>query len=301
MPEVEHLRRTLVPLLVGRLVSGATLHRRDVAVGPGDPMGGFARQRSPVRPRRLTAAQMLDRARILEIRRRGKLLALVAEDGRALGIHLGMSGQVLWSARGGTLPKDHVHATWRLDDGSRFVFRDPRRFGGLWVADRCERLPPWTRLGPDALSISPADLADRFMNAKRPIKAALLDQGLVAGVGNIYADEALHRAGIHPLALACALPRARLERLGSCVGALLEAAMRAGGSTLRDYRAAGGQAGEYQRSHRVYGRRGRACLACGALLASGRIAQRMTVWCPRCQPASEGSLGASVSRGALSL
>lgn len=304
LPEVEHLRRTLVPLLVGRSVTQATLHRRDVAVGPDDPPGGFARQRSQVRPSRLSTAQMLADARIQGIYRRGKLLAVVSRDGRALGIHLGMSGQVLWSPRRGALPRDHVHATWRLDDGSRFVFRDPRRFGGLWMAASYETLPLWTRLGPDALMISPKDFAARLTPAKRPIKAALLDQGLVAGIGNIYADEALHRAGLHPCRLASTLALDQLELLGSCVTALLEAAVEAGGSTLRDYRAAQGQAGGYQRLHRVYGRSGEDCLSCGTPLASGRVAQRMTVWCPNCQPEwrdSKSSASGSSALGPLSL
>ncbi|MEO1277855.1 MAG: bifunctional DNA-formamidopyrimidine glycosylase/DNA-(apurinic or apyrimidinic site) lyase [Planctomycetota bacterium] len=283
LPEVEHLRRTLVPHLVGRSVVRATLHRRDIAVGPGDPPGGFARQRSRVRPRRLTKAQMLQGAVIDRIDRRGKLMAIIGDDGRAIGVHLGMSGQVLWAAAGGRLSTDHVHATWRLDDGSRFVFRDPRRFGGVWMFASRDELPPWQSLGPDALAITPNEFAARLHGAKRPIKAALLDQGLVAGIGNIYADEALHRAGIHPLTQASSLLPDRLERLGAAVVELLQDAVAVGGSTLRDYRAADGEPGGYQHAHRVYGRSDLECLTCGRGLSTARIAQRTTVWCPGCQ------------------
>jgi formamidopyrimidine-DNA glycosylase len=226
---------------------------------------------------------LLEGATIDRIDRRGKLLAIIASDGRAMGVHLGMSGQVFWAPPGGRLPTDHVHATWRLDDRSRLVFRDPRRFGGLWLAESRDELPPWRGLGPDALTLPPDDLAGLLAKAKRPIKAALLDQSLLAGVGNIYADEALHRAGIHPAEIACEISTPRALRLGAALGEVLGLAVRAGGSTLRDYRAADGQAGAFQLQHAVYGRGGQPCLTCGATLDSGMLAQRTTVWCPNCQ------------------
>lgn len=286
LPEVEHLRRTLEPRLLGRRVVGATLHRRDVAVGPKDPPGGFARQRAAVRPTRLRPAQLLAQAEIEHIDRRGKLLAVIAGDGRALGVHLGMSGQLLWAPSGGRLPTDHVHATWRLDDRSRLIFRDPRRFGGLWLAESRDELPPWRGLGPDALALPPQHLHGLLARARRPIKAALLDQGLIAGVGNIYADEALHRAGIHPAETACEISAARSRKLGEALRDLLTLAVEAGGSTLRDYRGAEGQAGAFQLQHAVYGRGGLPCLTCGRTLDCGVLAGRTTVWCPVCQGTS---------------
>lgn len=283
LPEVEHLRRTLEPRLLGRSVTRATLHRRDVAVGPADPPGGFARQRSPVRPTRLGRRQMLDGARIARIDRRGKFLAVVAFDGRALGVHLGMTGQLLWARPGGRLPTNHVHATWRLDDGSRLIFRDPRRFGGLWVAHSRDALPPWGGLGPDALDLTGKQLAALVAVARRPIKAVLLDQAMLAGVGNIYADEALHAAGIHPALLACEIDPGHLAALGRVLVDLLTAAIGAGGSTLRDYRGAEGQRGAFQLRHAVYGRAGQPCRTCGRPLSCGLLAQRTTVWCDACQ------------------
>lgn len=288
LPEVEHLRRTLLPRLLGRTVAKATLHRRDVAVGPGDPPGGFSRQRVAVRPTRLSPAQMLGDARVDRIDRRGKLLVVIAHDHRALGVHLGMTGQLLWAPAGGRLPIDHVHATWRLDDGSRLIFRDPRRFGGLWLAASRDELPPWQGLGLDALTLDPEVYPEMLGRARRPIKAALLDQGLLAGVGNIYADEALHEAGIHPRELAREISADRLVRLGKAVRRLLALAVEAGGSTLRDYRGADGQSGAFQLQHRVYGRGGLPCLSCGHELAVALVGQRTTVWCPRCQPQGVG-------------
>jgi len=285
LPEVEHLRRTLEPRLLGRRVVAATLHRRDVAVGPSDPPGGFARQRTAIRPTRLRPTQLLANSRIESIDRRGKLLAIIASDGRALGIHLGMSGQVLWAPSGGRLPTEHVHATWRLDDRSRLIFRDPRRFGGLWLAKSRDELPPWRGLGPDALTLPPRALHELLARARRPIKAALLDQGLLAGVGNIYADEALHRAGIHPAELACEVSAPRAHVLGKALRDLLVLAVRAGGSTLRDYRGAEGKAGAFQLQHAVYGRGGQPCLTCGQPLETGVLAGRTTVWCVSCQGA----------------
>ncbi|MEO1008829.1 MAG: bifunctional DNA-formamidopyrimidine glycosylase/DNA-(apurinic or apyrimidinic site) lyase [Planctomycetota bacterium] len=282
LPEVETLRRSLEPHLVGRTVAAATLHRRDIAVAPGDPPGGFARQRTPARPRRLARDQMLAGAVIAGLERRGKQLAIIATDGRAIRVHLGMSGQLLRAARAGRLPGDHVHATWRLDDGGRLVFRDPRRFGGLWLVDAGgERFD--AALGPDALAIGAAELRAALDGARRPIKAALLDQRVLAGVGNIYADESLFAARIHPRAIAAALDPPRISALAAAIRRTLASAVRARGSSIRDYRDPSGEPGGFQARHRVYGRAGLACHGCGRMLASDLVAQRTTVWCPGCQ------------------
>ncbi len=293
LPEVETVRRSLVARVAGRVVVGATLHRRDVAVLPGDPEGGFSRQRSgaPGPRGRVRGTALLVGGTLLEPNRHGKQLALVARDGRAIVVHLGMTGLVRWVARGARLePADHVHAAWRLDDGSRLVFRDPRRFGGLWLLPEPGMLEArWAGLGPDGLRTGPEDLAQGLRSglagARRAIKAALLDQRVVAGVGNIYADESLHEALIHPRRLAAGLTGAEVDRLARAVSGVLTRAVEARGSTLRDYTDAEGRRGEAQLVHRVYGRGGGACLACGAGLESAQVAQRTTVWCPVCQPA----------------
>ncbi|MEM7755089.1 MAG: bifunctional DNA-formamidopyrimidine glycosylase/DNA-(apurinic or apyrimidinic site) lyase [Planctomycetota bacterium] len=290
LPEVEALRRSLVPHITGRTVVRATLHRRDIAVMPGDPEGGFSRQRSPKpRPKRMRAADLLAEQAFVEPVRRGKQIALVTKAGQAIVVHLGMTGQLRWAAPGGRVtPGDHVHATWRLDDGSRLVFRDPRRFGGLWLLpDRSALDARWAELGPDALTANAGQIAAAlcaWSGSRRAIKAALLDQGVVAGVGNIYADEALFRAGVHPETPLSGLGGRRARRIAQTVRDVITAAVAAGGSTLRDYADGDGNPGSAQRSHKVYGRAGEPCTACGATLESGQVAQRTTVWCPGCQP-----------------
>lgn len=151
------------------------------------------------------------------------------------------------------------------------------------MADNRDALPPWRGLGPDALTLAPGSMPRLLGSVGRPIKAALLDQSLLAGVGNIYADEALHRAGIHPRERACEISPERARALGRALRSVMRQAVRAGGSTLRDYRAAEGQRGAFQAQHAVYGRGGKPCLTCGAILERAVIGQRTTVWCPICQ------------------
>ena len=293
LPEVETVRRSLTPHLSGHVVVRATLKRRDIAVMPGDPEGGFSRTRAPrPRPRRVRTGDMLQGSDLAEPIRRGKQLALVTDDGPAIVVHLGMTGQLRWLRRGAQLrgqAGEHVHAVWRLDDGSRVVFRDPRRFGGLWLLpNRAELERRWAALGPDGLRAEPAELtaalASAFSGSVRTLKAALLDQNVIAGVGNIYADEALFRAGLHPARTTGSLRAADIDRLVAAVRTVLTAAVEARGSTLRDYTDADGMGGTAQLAHRVYGRAGQPCLVCGGPLSSAVIAQRTTVWCPACQP-----------------
>jgi formamidopyrimidine-DNA glycosylase len=284
LPEVESVRRGL-DALVGCTITRARLLRRSVLVVPGDPDGGWERNRSPARPRRHTASMLLDGATIALARRHGKQLALVASDSRVLLAHLGMTGSFRVLAPRAHAPSDHVHAVWTLDDARRLAFRDPRRFGGLWfLPTRADLDARWAALGPDALTVTPAQLAPRVQRSARPVKAALLDQAVIAGVGNIYADEALFRARLHPLRRAADLTSDELDRLAAAIRAVLAEALQAGGSTLRDFVAADGSPGSYRAAHRVYGRAGLPCPDCGSPLASARVAQRATVWCPTCQP-----------------
>lgn len=308
LPEVESVRRTLVPRLVGRLVVGVEVRRRDVITTPTDPPGGYARNahKRPAKLGRVPARSMLVGSRIEDINRLGKSLSIVGVDDnepasnsqRVIVVHLGMTGQLRWIARGERVPDaTHVHAVWKLDDGSRLLFRDPRRFGGLWTAestaDRDQRL--WNRLGPDALAITADQLASvlqppahrrsgEHVQSGPSIKAALLDQARLAGVGNIYADEALFRAGLHPLRPAGSLTREETDRLAAEVRGVLSAAVELGGSTLRDYTDAEGNTGSAQHRHAVYGRSGCPCTRCGQTLQRSTIAQRTTVHCPNCQP-----------------
>lgn len=287
LPEVESIRRSLEPRLLGRAVRSATLHRRDVLVLPGDPFGGFARQRGAARhtrPRRARGVDLLADADITALHRHGKQLALMASTGHVLVVQLGMSGQLFHRAAGERVPDTtHIHATWRFDDG-RLIFRDPRRFGGLRALPTTHDLQQlWSTLGPDALTINPDALSASLADAARPLKAALLDQSLIAGVGNIYADEALHLARLSPTRSAAQLSASDTTRLATAIRQVIAHAIEAGGSTLRDYVDANGDPGTYQLSHAVYGRGGQPCTRCGKTLRSTILAQRTTVWCPHCQ------------------
>jgi len=274
LPEVETVCRVLRAGLVGAEVRSVTLRRADIVTG------------------RAGRADLLAGATVTGVRRRGKSFALVARAGerdRLLGVHLGMTGQMLLLPKGTRPPTraldPHTHAVWRLGgDKGWLVFRDPRRFGGLWTFGSSAELDRhWESLGPDALSDGAAGALERARASRSPIKARLLDQRLVAGIGNIYADEALFEAKLSPLRVAATLTDREVAALAGAVRSVLTKAVEARGSTLRDYRDPLGEAGGFVASHRVYGRAGLACVECGRTLASGTVGQRTTVWCPRCQ------------------
>jgi len=288
LPEVETVRRALADRLQGRKIEAATLHRRDVLVMPGDPAGGWSRARQKPTPKRHRGFDLLAGATVASLRRRGKQLAWVADSGRTLLFHLGMSGRLLWLPPGARCQSVHVHAVWRIAGGGRVVFIDPRRFGGLWALPSLESLEArWSVLGPDARSITAAALSAALSGSSRPIKAALLDQAAIAGLGNIYADEALFEARLHPGTPCTRLSSAQIATLAEAIRGVLEAALAAKGSTLRDYATIDGDAGGYQAFHRVYGRAGAPCVRCGGRLSTGVIAQRTTVWCDACQPKNQ--------------
>jgi formamidopyrimidine-DNA glycosylase len=285
LPEVETLRRSLEGLIRNRPIASAKLHRRDILILPGDPEGGFSRSRTKSKPKRVTQRHLLAGGSITQLLRRGKQLALIADDGRTLIVHLGMTGQLRFLPPGAAPDKaNHIHITWTFLDGARLFFRDPRRFGGIWSLPTTDALTArWQSLGPDAASITGPALAAAAASSRRAIKAVLLDQQALAGVGNIYADEALHLARISPRRSAHRLAAAEYDSLATAIRTILAAAIAARGSTLRDYRDATNQPGEAQLAHRVYGRAKQPCLTCGKPLRTTRLAQRATVWCSSCQ------------------
>lgn len=201
----------------------------------------------------------------------------------ALAFHLRMTGRV-FVFDAGTPPGPHTRAIFTLSDGRRLFFDDARKFGrvrGVSAPD----LPLWkfwNSLGPEPLEMSSEDFAARFASS-RSVKALLLDQGVLAGVGNIYACESLFRAGIRPDTPGKKLSPARLKTLHACLKEVLLESIRECGSSIRDYRTAKGDAGAFQNRFRVYGRAGKPCLVCGAPLRSLRLSCRATVYCPRCQ------------------
>jgi formamidopyrimidine-DNA glycosylase len=283
LPEVERVRLSLIPYLVGSRVAKAVLHRADICES-------FAATSHGVTAKPTTTRDLLAGDTIQELRRLGKQLAIIAKSGRVVCVHLGMSGQLLWKKPGDEPPRGHIHAEWHIESTrgkpqGRLLFRDPRRFGGLWTFDSVASLEiaRWSQLGPDALHVSAEQLCNGFEGGRRAVKAALLDQGMIAGVGNIYADEALFLAGIKPTRLASRVKPPESTRLAAALREVLQRSIATGGSTLRDYVDADGNRGKAQDAHAVYGRGGEHCFRCGAKLRQAQVAQRTTVWCAHCQ------------------
>ena len=199
-------------------------------------------------------------------------------------VHLGMTGRLLVSAAEVPIPA-HTHAILSLSSGRDLRFVDPRRFGRLAVHSAAEADTPHPFRGPghEPLTISAADFAALFRRRKLSIKAALLDQKLLHGVGNIYADEGLFHAGIRPTRMAGRLTRAQLDKLHSALQSILRKAISLGGSSVSDYVDADGVAGFFQLEHRVYMRTGQPCLVCGTPIRRTLLAGRGTHYCPHCQ------------------
>ncbi len=278
LPEVEQVRRSLALQVTGRRIVRVELRRDDV-VDFGRTMPHAAKARR---------VALLEGRCISAIQRHGKQLAVLSDDeaSPALCIHLGMTGSMTHHLP--PLPPGvhkHTHVVWHLDNGRMVSFHDPRRFGGVWCFSSRAALVAarWSGLGDDALSIEPATLHARLRRTTRGLKAALLDQSVIAGLGNIYVDELLFARGLHPRRKANRLKRETVEHLVLAMRDLLERAIASGGSTLRNYVDADGKAGGFQFEHRVYGRGGEACCQCQTLLQSQQIAGRTTVYCPTCQ------------------
>jgi formamidopyrimidine-DNA glycosylase len=269
LPEVETTRRGLERRVAGEKIAGVIV--RD------------GRLRQPV-PRGLAAR--LAGATIQALTRRGKYLLIDCGAGTLI-IHLGMSGR-LWLVDGATRALKHDHFDLVLASGMVVRLRDPRRFGlVLWQSGDPLRHPLLARIGPEPLSceFDGAWLHRVTRNRSAAIKLVLMDGHVVAGVGNIYANEALFRAGIHPKALARRIGLARYQLLAGKIRETLTEAIHAGGSSLRDYVGSDGLAGSYQNNFLVYDREGEPCIACGTPLRGIRQGQRSTFYCPRCQRA----------------
>ncbi|MFL5943750.1 MAG: bifunctional DNA-formamidopyrimidine glycosylase/DNA-(apurinic or apyrimidinic site) lyase [Gaiellaceae bacterium] len=276
LPEVESVRRQLEPALVGRRLEHVTID---------DP-----RLVRPYEPAEVAAELEGERAAAVE--RRGKYLVVRFESGRVLLIHLRMTGSLL-HAPGGSLQDDpHRRAVVTLDDGSDVAYRDVRRFGTWLLLEPGEAEPYLSaRVGDEPLDalFTAARLGERLAGRRTSLKAALLDQRTLAGIGNIYADEALWRARLNPLRPAASLDRAELRRLHRAIRAALEHGLARQGSTLRDYRLPDGSGGSMQDEFRVYGRAGEPCERCGKPISRTHVAGRTTWFCPTCQPAQAAS------------
>jgi len=291
LPEVETVRRGLQTRLPGEIVASVEVRHSSILeeCEPGDlrELSGFG---------------------FAKVERRAKYLLLRMESGavsRTLVVHLGMTGQLTWKAvdqevvdkfrrlvsgyRKSTGPHSvdaHTHLVITTRSGGMLLFRDPRRFGRILLLDgpdgNCPRL---ARLGPDAWRLDAEAMADIFRarSGRRCAKAVLLDQSVVAGIGNIYADEACFLAGIRPDKPLARLSRPRLLRLARSVDAVLEKGVANAGTSFRDFVGSDGEEGSNQEDLAVYGRAGLSCLVCGRILRTDTLAQRTTVWCPECQ------------------
>lgn len=270
LPEVETVAADLRPHLVGRSIVACDLRFPTIVRHPDPALFGAA-----VVGRRIEA-----------VSRRGKYIFHTLDDGELLVVHLGMTGQ--WRCVEASAPEpDHLHAVLALDDGRDLRYRDPRRFGRLLLGTEAEliaerKLP---RLGPEPIDpgFTAAELFRRLRGRRAPLKALLLNQAIVAGVGNIYADESLFRARLRPGRPAGGLSRRSVARLRAALEESLREAIANRGSSVSDYRDAWGVAGSQQERLQVYGRAGEPCYACGRPLCLVRIAGRSSVYCRHCQ------------------
>jgi formamidopyrimidine-DNA glycosylase len=267
LPEVQTVVDTLRPKIVGRVIARVQLNRADI-----------------VTPPEADLATLLTGRTVVDLARRGKRIVFTLDTGDRFYVHLGMSGRLGMNLfHQPTAPHTHLAIRIRGND-SELRFADPRRFGGVWWLGR--DLPPEGNMGPEPMATRPAQLAKRLARTTRAIKNALLDQTVLAGLGNIYVDESLFAARIHPLMPANRLSPEQVGRLSRSIKSTLRRAIRHRGSTLRDYRDADGAPGAFQSRHRVYNRAGQPCRTCRTPIERIVLGGRSTHFCPKCQSLS---------------
>ena len=271
LPEVETIRRDLEPELTGRIIDRVVVHQADIVLPPHDPTS-FRRR--------------LKGRKISGVGRRAKYLLLQLDDDAILQVQLRMSGRF---ALGRDLPHPeefrHIAARFRLDDGRTLFYDDIRRLGGLRLLGRLEWEREEERLGPEPLEpgYRAADLGRALGQTRAPVKNALMDQRRVAGVGNIYASEALFRAGVDPRRAGSELTADEVKRLHRTVRSVLREALEKAGTSFQNYRAVNGRSGAFQTSLTVYAREGQPCRKCGQTIERIVQAGRSTFYCPSCQ------------------
>ena len=273
LPEVEVIRRQLAPSLLGRIV--AQVRTSSAA--------------QPFLTRPAVLKKQLAGRRVVSLERAGKYLLIVFDQDQRLLIHLGMTGRLFLSRVPGSAgrkskPDPHTHLRLSFQDGGPEVcLRDPRKFGKVLLLGPGKTCPRLQRLGKDALDASGRELFLATRKRKIAIKSLLLDQSIIAGIGNIYADEALFISGISPARKAGRLTQEECALVIQSAKRVLARAIRAGGSSISDYLHPDGSAGRYQNQHRVYGRTGQPCVNCRTAILRAVIGQRSSHYCPRCQ------------------
>jgi formamidopyrimidine-DNA glycosylase len=270
LPEVETMVRDLRTRVVGRTITAVDAPFPGSVVYPGYP----------------EFVQRVAGQEIVDIRRRGKYAGFSLASGDALIVHRGMTGSLLARPTGEPM-EPHVRILFGLDDGTELRFDDARKFGKVFVMEStgAERPLPWSRMGPEPLGddFSPDYLHRRVSSRKASIKSLLLNQEIVAGLGNIYVDEALFHAGIHPSRVACALSRPEIDRLYEAIRRVLRQAVGGRGTTFSNYRDIEGRSGRYQTLLQVFRRTGNPCPRCGTSIQRLVVAGRGTHFCPQCQ------------------
>lgn len=279
LPEVETVRSGLAPSMEGQVITQADVNRPDL--------------RWPF-PENM--AQRLTGARVNALRRRSKYVLADLDSGETLIIHLGMSGRMTVSGdplgqfhRDHPAPEKHDHVVFHMDNGARITFNDPRRFGAMDLAVTAQLDDHWLikPIGPEPLgnAFDESYLIEKLAGKNTPIKTALLDQRILAGLGNIYVCEVLYRAGINPKRKAGALSKSRVATLVPIIRDVLSEAIAAGGSSLRDYRQADGELGYFQHGFQAYDRENHPCQTPDCTGTIARITQsgRSTFYCPQCQ------------------
>ena len=275
LPEVETIVRGLRARVLGRRISRVILRRSDILLSAPEDFAGELTSR-----------------KIAGVFRHGKyiIIRLDRDDvhlpGKFLLIHLGMTGQMILAERNQVEPR-HTHVVLALEDGrSELRYADFRRFGRLALLDEDQLRSALRSLGPDPLRIRPRDFVERLRKRRATIKAALLNQRILRGLGNIYADESLFRARIHPGRRAHRLRDKELLRLHAAIGRILRAAIARQGSTVSNYVNLAGEAGSFQKLHKVYRRRGQPCPRCRTKIVRVVVTGRGSYCCPRCQRGS---------------
>lgn len=271
LPEVETVRIGIEPVLVGRMLEHVAVNRFDLR-------GGIPKD----------FAARVSGAVVERTERRGKYIFIVFDNGELAVLHLGMSGRIrVYQAADVYGPEKHDHVVLTMQGGVRVVFNDPRRFGMLYLVgvDDIDTVMPFAAMGPEPLgnAFSGAALFEKLARKKGPIKSALLDQRVVAGLGNIYVCEALYRTRISPFRVAGQVSAAECDDLAIAIRTVLNEALASGGSSLKDYRRADGELGYFQHQFDVYGREDEACKGCDVPIIRAVQSGRSSFYCGVCQ------------------
>lgn len=267
LPEVENIVRDLQPKLCGKLIKEVEVVHHGIIAGQ---KNSFSR--------------LLRNKKIKGLSRKGKCIVFDLSNGYELSIHLGMTGQLLYRQKGRAIDR-HIRMIFYLNDNLHELrFADMRRFGWVSLRKPGENKNTYLdNLGPDALALDLKGFKTCLSNRTGTVKGLLLNQHIISGLGNIYTDESLYRAGIHPQKKVSTFTEQEIKRLHKVIRQVLEKAIVCGGSTVSAYRLPDGKKGEFQRQHKVYQRQGRSCPQCKTPIVRIRVAGRGTYFCPKCQ------------------